>query len=110
MQVTKVLCAVNVQTVMASVTTSGELKKSEHALCRLVGVCSILCEDDGISLAGMIVCGLVLSIVSVVALVYIMRRRKHRQHLTEEHARELFEVMVLDSDIKQPNTGSNHLH
>ena len=61
-------------------------------------------------MAGMIVCGLVLTIVAVAALIYVMRRRKHRQHLTEEHARELWEVLVVDSDIKQPNRRSSILH
>ena len=52
-------------------------------------------------MAGMIVCGLVLLIAAVITLVYIMRRRTHRQRLTTQHALDVFLRLMKKEDVRQ---------
>ena len=64
-------------------------------------VCSVECEGSGVSLAGILVLGVMLIIVSISGLIYIIRRSKHRNHLIEEHAKELFAVLVRFPTLRQ---------
>ena len=64
-------------------------------------VCSVECEDEGISMAGMIVCGLVLLIAAVITVIYIKSRRTHRQRLTTQHSLDVFLRLMKDEDVRQ---------
>ena len=61
---------------------------------------SVECEDSGISMAGIIVCGVVLLLAAVIAIVYIGRRRSHRNLLTKTHAHDVFMRLMKKKDVR----------